>query len=483
MTATLVRTSLLKYRVTPRRNSFKQSRFRTPKIHTSTTSTNQNHLFTLHKNTGGIPQSGPQSLTPQTAADSINLHPSQTHFPENRPCAPCFGTMNLAYFDCFSGISGDMTLGALLDAGCDLARLRADLQSLQVPGWEVSAEKVWKNGMAATYAKVKTEDQTKHRSLTDILEILKNSKLDAQVRDRATAIFQKLGEAEAHVHDVPLDKIHFHEVGAVDAIIDIVGACIGFQQLGIDKFACSPLNVGGGTVKMAHGILPVPAPATAALLKGKPTYSNGVQRELTTPTGAAIVATLCENFGPQPPMTVSAIGYGAGTADLEGQPNVVRILIGQSAEKLVAGFDEEISVIEANLDDMNPQIYGYFLEKALAAGALDVYTTPVQMKKNRPGTLLTVLCKPQDSASLMDLIFAETTTFGARTYRAQRRTLPRELVNVHTQFGDVRVKISRVNGHIRHASPEFEDCKKLAEQNHVPLHQVMDEAKRNFEKM
>src|SRR5689334_1038296 len=244
--------------------------------------------------------------------------------------------MKLAYFDCFSGISGDMTLGALVDAGCDLAQLRAELRSLQVPGWELSAEKVWKKGMAATYVKVKTEDQTKHRSLSAILEVLKNSQLVPSVRDRAAAIFTKLGEAEARVHDVALDKIHFHEVGAVDAIVDIVGACIGFDFLGIEKFACSPLNIGAGTVKMAHGVLPVPAPATANLLQGKPTYSNGVQKELVTPTGAAIVATLCDAFGPQPPMSVAAIGYGAGTVDLEGQPNVMRLMIGESAEKTVA---------------------------------------------------------------------------------------------------------------------------------------------------
>ena len=389
--------------------------------------------------------------------------------------------MNLAYFDCFSGISGDMTLGALIDAGCDVARLRSELRSLQVPGWEISAEKVWKNGMAATYAKVKTEDQKKHRSLTDILEILKKSELVPQVRDRASSIFQRLGEAEARVHNVPLEKIHFHEVGAVDAIVDIVGACIGFHALGIDKFACSPLNVGGGTAKMAHGVLPVPAPATASLLQGKPTYSNGVQRELVTPTGAAIVATLCDSFGPQPPMTVSAVGYGAGTADLESQPNVLRIMIGESAEKAVAGYDEEISVIEANLDDMNPQIYGYFLERALSAGALDVYTTPVQMKKNRPGTLLTVLCKPQDANALTSLIFAETTTFGVRTTTARRRILPREHVSVSTKFGDVRIKLSRVNGRILHVSPEFDDCRKLAMEKNVPLQQVINEALRRYE--
>src|SRR5215471_4437982 len=243
--------------------------------------------------------------------------------------------MKLAYFDCFSGISGDMTLGALLDAGCDLEHLRTALHGLQVPGWELSAERVWKNGLAATSVRVKTDDQQKHRSLSAIRGILKNSPLAPEVRDRAAAIFQKLGEAEARVHDVPIEKIHFHEVGAVDAIVDIVGACVGFHALGIERFVCSPLNVGGGTVKMAHGTLPVPAPATANLLTGKPTYSNGVARELVTPTGAAIVATVCDSFGPQPAMSVSAIGYGAGAGDLEAQPNVLRIMIGEAAEKAV----------------------------------------------------------------------------------------------------------------------------------------------------
>ncbi len=390
--------------------------------------------------------------------------------------------MKLAYFDCFSGISGDMTLGALVDAGCAVEHLRSELGGLQVPGWELTTEKVWKNGMAATYVNVKTEDLSKHRSLGAILDILKKSQLEPMVRERAGTIFQKLGEAEARVHDVRLDEIHFHEVGAVDAIVDIVGACIGFHALGIGRFVCSALNVGGGTAKMAHGILPVPAPATANLLQGKPTYSNGVQKELVTPTGAAIVSTLCDSFGPQPPMTVSAIGYGAGTADLEGQPNVLRIMIGETAEKTIAGFDEEIAVIEANLDDMNPQIYGYFLEKALGAGALDVYTTPVQMKKNRPGTLLTVLCKPAETNALMSLIFAETTTFGTRTYRAQRRVLPREWVSVATEFGEVRIKVSRVNGRILHVAPEYDDCRKLAVEKNVPLQRVIAEAMRKYEK-
>ena len=401
--------------------------------------------------------------------------------------------MRLAFFDCFSGISGDMTLGALVDAGCPVERLRDELSGLPVPGWELAADKVWKNGMAATYVRVKTEDQAKHRSLSAILEILEHSKLAVRVRERAASIFRRLGEAEASVHDVPLEKIHFHEVGAVDAIVDIVGACVGFEALGIEKFVCSALNVGGGTAKMVHGVLPVPAPATAKLLQRKPTYSNGVQKELVTPTGAAIVATLCETFGPQPAMSVDAIGYGAGTADLEGQPNVLRIMVGEEvaagkgeekgapAKASATGFDEEIAVIEANLDDMNPQIYGYFLEKTLAAGALDVYTTPVQMKKNRPGTLLTVLCKPRDTQAFMAMIFAETTTFGARTYRAERRVLPREWVNVATQFGDVRVKVSRVNGSVLHVAPEFEDCKRVADEKKVPLQKVMAEAVKRFE--
>ncbi len=389
--------------------------------------------------------------------------------------------MKLAYFDCFSGISGDMTLGALVDAGCSADLLRGELKSLQVPGWTLTTEKVWKNGMAATHVRVQTEDQQKHRSLSTILEILQNSRLAPPVQERASRIFQKLGEAEAYVHDAPLEKVHFHEVGAVDAIVDIVGSCIGFHALGIERFACSPLNVGGGTAKMAHGVLPVPAPATARLLQGAPTFSNGVQHELVTPTGAAIVTTLCDSFGPQPPMTVSAIGYGAGTTDLEGQPNVVRVMIGESANKTSSANDEEISIIEANLDDMNPQIYGYVLEKALLAGALDVYTTALQMKKNRPGTLLTILCRPEDTEALMSLIFAETTTFGVRTHRAQRRALPREWVNVSTTYGSVRIKLSRSNGHILHVTPEYDDCRKLAVEKQVPLQQVISEALRTYQ--
>ncbi|MGB7439411.1 MAG: nickel pincer cofactor biosynthesis protein LarC [Candidatus Acidiferrum sp.] len=389
--------------------------------------------------------------------------------------------MKTAYFDCFSGISGNMTLGALLDAGCSVDLLRAKLQTLQVPGWEILDEKVWKNGMAATFVDVKTQDTQTHRSLTTILGIIEKSDLSQRVKERASAIFTNLGQAEASVHDVPIEKIHFHEVGAVDAIIDIVGVCIGFEELGFEKFTCSALNVGGGTARMAHGTLPVPAPATARLLIGKPTYSNGVQKELVTPTGAAIVATLCDSFGPQPAMTVSAIGYGAGSADLESQPNVLRIMAGELARSTSDSHAGTIRVLEANLDDMNPQIFGYLLERALNAGALDVFATPVHMKKNRPGTLVTILCNPEDEHKFQQMLFAETTTLGVRSHLVERYALPREFVSVSTPFGDVRMKVSRAGGRVQHASPEFDDCRKLAEEKKVPLHEVMEQAMLRFQ--
>lgn len=389
--------------------------------------------------------------------------------------------MKAAYFDCFSGISGDMTLGALVDAGCPLEHLRGKLQALQVPGWQISADRVWKNGMAATHTRVTTEDTETHRSLSTILGMIDRSALDAVVKTRAAAIFTKLGEVEAWVHDLPIEKIHFHEVGALDAIVDIVGASIGFAALGIESFCCSALNVGGGTAKMAHGVLPVPAPATARLLMGKPTYSNGVQKELVTPTGAAIVATVCEHFGPQPAMKVSAIGYGAGTTDLETQPNVLRIMIGEVAGQRIDGHGGTIRVLEANLDDMSPQIFGYLMDKALAAGALDVFAAPIQMKKSRPGMLITILCVPEDQAKFQEMLFAETTTIGVRSHLVERYALAREHVKVLTRFGEVRVKVARVDGRVQQVSPEFDDCRKLAEQKNVPLHEVMEQALMRYE--
>jgi pyridinium-3,5-bisthiocarboxylic acid mononucleotide nickel chelatase len=392
--------------------------------------------------------------------------------------------MKIAYFDCFSGISGDMVLGALVDAGASLAQIESELRRLPVPGWKISAEKVTRNGLAATRVKVGTSETHAHRSLHEILPLIERAGLPPRVAERASNIFRRLGEAESRVHGLPIEKIHFHEVGAVDAIIDIVGAAAGFEQLGIESFACSALNVGRGHVDTQHGRLPVPAPATAELLRGAPTYSSGIERELVTPTGAAIVSAMESKFGPQPPMSVAAIGYGAGSADLAEQPNVLRIFIGESvARETGASGDGEIVVLEANLDDMSPQVYGYFAERALEAGALDVFSTPVQMKKGRPGQLVTVLCEPALRDAMTNLIFRETTTLGVRSSHVQRRTLQRESVAVETSVGSIRVKVARLNGDILNVAPEYDDCRKAAAERGVPLKQVMAEVTSEFRKL
>ncbi len=386
--------------------------------------------------------------------------------------------MNLAYFDCFSGISGDMVLGALVDAGADISRIEAELRKLPVGGWTISAEKVKRRGIGATYVRVEFSEQTKHRHLHHILEMINAAGLAPRVAERAKSMFQCLGEAEARIHQIPIERVHFHEVGAVDAIVDIVGACVGFDLLGIEEFACGPINVGAGRVNTAHGILPVPAPATADMLRQVPTYSAGIERELATPTGAAILAGNTVKYGPMPLMTVAKIGYGAGSADLAEQANVLRIFVGDTAarEQSVT-WDETVTVIEANVDDMNPQIYGYFAGKALEAGALDVFSTPVQMKKNRPGLLVTMVCTPGAANKLVDLIFRETTTIGVRAYDARRRILARETISVQSKFGgDVRIKVAHLNGETVNAQPEFEDCQRLATAAGVPLRQVMADA-------
>jgi hypothetical protein len=386
--------------------------------------------------------------------------------------------MRIAYFDCFSGISGDMTLGALVDAGADFTALEAQLRRLPLSGWGISAEKVKRKGLAATKINVASDEHHPHRGLHDILHIIEQAHLAPRVAARAKAIFQALGESEARMHNVPVEKVHFHEVGAVDAIVDIVGAAIGFELLGIDGFASSAVNVGSGTVKASHGVMPVPAPATADLLRAAPTYSSGVERELATPTGAAILVGSGARFGPQPRMKASAIGYGAGTAELKEQPNVLRILIGDALEaEQGIGESETVTVLETNVDDMNPQLYGYLVDRALATGALEIFSTPVQMKKNRPGQLITILCDPSVADSLCEILFRETTTIGIRSYETRRRTLPRETVTVQTRFnGDVRMKISRLDGEVVNAQPEFEDCRKLAEAAGVPLRTVIADA-------
>jgi len=388
--------------------------------------------------------------------------------------------MKIAYFDCFSGISGDMVLGALVSAGCEVAQMEAHLRRLPLTDWNIAAKKVKRNGLAATQVLVEYGESRHHRSLGNILKLIQGASLPPRIADRASAIFQRLGEAEARVHDLPIEKVHFHEVGAVDAIIDIVGASVGLELLGVEEIVCSALNVGGGRVKTEHGILPVPAPATADLLRGAPTYSTGIERELVTPTGAAIVATLATGYGAQPAMTVESIGQGAGNAELAEQANILRVFIGERAGGEPSR--ETVVVLEANLDDMNPQIYGYFADCALAAGALEVFSTPVQMKKNRPGQLVTVLCDSAAEKKLTELIFRETTTLGVRRSIVARQTLQRELVSVETAFGAVRVKVARLNGRTLNAAPEYDDCRAIAAEKGVPLKRVMAEASFEFHK-
>lgn len=388
----------------------------------------------------------------------------------------------LAYFDCFSGVSGDMTLGALVDAGAELGAIEAELRKLPVQGWSLAAEKVKRGALAATFVKVTTQETHHHRGLTKILDTIARAGLAPRAAERASAIFRRLGEAEARIHNTTVEQVHFHEVGALDAIVDIVGAAVGCELLGIEEFACSAVNVGGGRAQTAHGPLPVPAPASIEMLRGKPVYSSGIEKELTTPTGAAIVSTLCARFGALPPMSASVIGYGAGSWELPEQANVLRLVIGESAVASARPGEQIVTVLETNLDDMNPQIYGYLAEQAFAAGALDVYSTAVQMKKGRPGVLLTLLCEPPNADALAALLFRETTTLGVRSYEARRRVLARETVAIETPHGRVRMKLARLNGSVLNAAPEYEDCRRIAAERGVPLKQVLAEAALAFAK-
>jgi hypothetical protein len=313
-----------------------------------------------------------------------------------------------------------------------------------------------------------------HRGLTEIRRIISAAAISEGAKKTAIAIFEALGAAEAKIHNVAVETVHFHEVGAIDAMTDIVCAAVGMEVLGVDEMVCSPLNVGGGTVECAHGTFPVPAPATVELLKDAPVYSSGVEAELVTPTGAAIVKTLARRFGSFPEMKIERSGYGAGSRDFSGFPNVARLVIGErAAVKTTSGM---ITVLEANLDDLNPQVFGYVMDRLLEQGALDVFGMPVQMKKNRPGTLMTVLCKPEDENALTDILFAETTTLGVRRREEGRQTLARRWEQVRTPWGEVRMKIASRNGRVTNYAPEYEDCRRIAAEQHVPLKTVMQEA-------
>ena len=461
--------------------------------------------------------------------------------------------MRIAYLDCFSGMSGDMFLGALVDADVPVKLLEETVAGLNI-GARLEISRVNRSGITATkvdvyshgekdlprevYWEQRERDEVSARSpsaanrereidghahdgqshehshehedprsgaprqphsqahqheqghpredshgrgLTEIKQIISGAAINETAKRTAIAIFEALGIAEAKIHNSDIGTVHFHEVGAVDAMVDIVCAAVGAETLRVDEIICSPLNVGGGTVKCTHGTFPVPTPATVELLKGVPAYSSGIQAELVTPTGAAIVKTLARRFSAFPPMTIEKTGYGAGTRDFPGHANVVRLTLGEAQLLDGASSSQEmITVLEANLDDLNPQIFGYVIDRLLQEGALDAFCVPVQMKKNRPGMLLTVLCKPEDALRLTDLLFAETTTLGVRRRDEKRQALARCCVNVETRWGEVRMKLASMNGTVTNYAPEYEDCRRIASERHVPLKDVMQEAVREY---
>lgn len=438
--------------------------------------------------------------------------------------------MRLAYLDCFSGISGDMFLAALVDAGVSPDLLRATVHELNHAGdlsVRLEISRVQRSGISATKVDVFAGEQkdepriehhhyhshehghthqhahenvlghdhkptailieedghqqhSHHRGLSEIRAIIEKTNISASAKERALAIFHRLGEAEAKIHNIPIEQVHFHEVGAADAITDIVCAAVGAEALEVDEWVCSPLNVGSGSVECAHGRFPVPAPATAELLRGAPVFSSGLQAELVTPTGAAIAGTLASRFVSLPELRISKIGYGAGTRDFSGHANVLRLIVGETAaaSALAPGSaqTETLSVLECTVDDLSPQVLAYAAERALADGALDVFSVSVQMKKGRLGALLTVLARPADSARLAALIFRETSTLGIRIREEKRFVLPRDHATVSTLWGDVRIKIAQFDSDHSHVAPEYEDCRRLAEQHDVPLKRVMEEA-------
>ncbi len=383
--------------------------------------------------------------------------------------------MRIGYFDCFSGASGDMILGALVDAGLEIDRLAQAITGLGVPGIHLAADQVRRGAFVGTRVQVRTDERGQpRRTLPDIEAILDRADISEPVRDDARRIFHRLAEAEASVHGTTPDRIHFHEVGALDAIADIVGAAWGIRQLGLDRVHVSPINLGGGSIQAAHGKMPVPAPGTAALLAGIPAYGSEIAAELTTPTGAAILTTLATAHGPMPAMTVERVAYGAGHRDLREQPNLLRLVIGQVSSDL---DHDEITVLEATIDDMNPQFFEPLLERLLEAGALDAFLASVSMKKSRPGTLLTVLADPGLADRCANVILTHSTTFGVRAYPATRWKLPRDIITVPTSHGPVRVKRGWTGGQITILSPEYEDCRRLALAAGVPIRVIYDEAR------
>ncbi|UCD58148.1 MAG: nickel pincer cofactor biosynthesis protein LarC [Candidatus Hydrogenedentota bacterium] len=383
--------------------------------------------------------------------------------------------MRHIYFDCFSGISGDMVIGSLLDAGLKLEELREGLSLLPLKGYELRAEKTMRRHLSATSFFVDVKDsRPQERGLQHIMELLEKSTLPEKTREKAQSIFTLLADTEAAIHSTTPDKIRFHEVGAVDSIIDVVGALIGLDRLGIDEVHSSPVNVGRGFVECKHGILPVPAPATLKLLEGISIYSHGPEAELVTPTGAVLLRSLARSFGPLPPQRIVSQGYGAGKGDFPEWPNLLRAVIGEPTEAFAA---DDVVVMSTTIDDMNPENFEYLMELLFEGGALEVYLTPIHTKKTRPGTLLTLLCDPSCTSALAAIVFSESTTFGVRYHREARLKLTRKIIEVSTEWGAVRVKVGTGGGRVMSVSPEFEDCKTVARRHKVPLKRVYDAAR------
>ena len=390
----------------------------------------------------------------------------------------------MLYLDCFSGASGDMILGALLDLGLPLEALKNALGSLAIEYGDVATERVLRAGVISTrlrltadspaVARAASEGGHAHHHLKHIIAAIRRSALKSESQDRAVHLFERLAEAEASIHNVPIERVHLHEVGALDSIIDIVGAVFGFEWFGIDDIVSSPLNVGGGTVECAHGMFPVPAPATARLLAGVPVYSDGAS-EMVTPTGALLVTGFAREYGPLPPMSIEKIGYGAGDRDPKAKPNVLRILQGSRTRIIATAYTEHTESVvkmECEIDDMNPQLFGPLMDALLAAGALDVFYVPVQMKKGRPGTLVTILARPDMRTALADIMFRESTTIGIRYEEMSRMCLDRSNETVGTPYGPIRFKVAKREGRELNAAPEFDDCARAAAEHKVSIKTV-----------
>ena len=389
--------------------------------------------------------------------------------------------MKIGYFDCFSGAAGDMIVAACIDAGVSVDSLRAELAKLNLPGVDIQIERVDRSGIGAVFFAPIVESQASghhhhHRGLSDILAIIDRSELSPTVKTGASSIFRNLGRAEATIHNIDIEKVHFHEVGAVDAIVDIVGAAVALDLLGIERLYCSALAVGSGMVDCEHGRLPVPAPATAELIKGVPIRSTAIEAELLTPTGAAILTSLAESFGPMPAMRIDSIGYGAGSLQVPSMPNVLRLLIGSTIDGDADSPAEEVCVLETNIDDMSAELIGHLTELLLAVGALDVFTTSILMKKNRPASLVTVISRPSDVSKLERIIFRDSSTFGIRRYNCVRSTLARSWRTVETRYGPIRIKEGSLSGELMSSSPEFEDCRKAAGLHNVAVRDVISAA-------